>query len=175
MAQRLKLEGLIRVRDTYQRVKLAFEPTLNNSKEKNGEENGPKVQQIKKEQSLNLEEEALADAREGALYPKTELHEGGNTPKPSSRRRKSTTSFFASAKELSNQEEIDNTLRQYILKGSDGTFSCGFCGKSGVKTKQNLIYHLETHIEGLSYPCQACDKTFRNRSTLSSHKATHRT
>ena len=61
----------------------------------------------------------------------------------------------------SNIEEIDAKIAENILKESDGTFSCKLCGKSGSKKKDNLKKHVETHLEGLSFPCTHCVKTFR--------------
>ena len=106
---------------------------------------------------------------------KEELVEVEKNQKEKTRRRRSTTvpSYFAHAESFASVEEIDQKLAEYIVR-EDGIFSCGFCGKSGVKTKQNLISHMEIHIEGLSYPCQSCDKTFKTRATLASHKSSHR-
>ena len=33
----------------------------------------------------------------------------------------------------------------------------------------NAKEHVETHFEGLSFPCQSCDYTFRTRNALRSH------
>ena len=70
----------------------------------------------------------------------------------------------------SNIEEIDAKIAENILKESDGTFSCLLCGKSGSKKKDNMKKHVETHLEGLSFPCQHCSKTFRSRNALHIHK-----
>ena len=71
----------------------------------------------------------------------------------------------------SNIEEIDAKIAENTLKESDGTFSCLLCGKSGVKTRQNMKKHVETHLEGLSFPCQHCGKTFRFRNALQVHNS----
>ena len=42
--------------------------------------------------------------------------------------------------------------------------------KSGKKDLSHLKNHIETHLEGLSFPCQLCEKTFRSRNALSIHK-----
>ena len=71
----------------------------------------------------------------------------------------------------SNIEEIDAKIAENILKESDGTFSCLLCGKSGVKKKGDMKKHIETHLEGLSFPCQHCGKTFRSRNALQLHNS----
>ena len=71
----------------------------------------------------------------------------------------------------SNIEEVDAKIAENMLKESDGTFSCQLCGKSGVKTRQNMKKHVETHLEGLSFPCQHCGKTFRFRNALQVHNS----
>ena len=70
----------------------------------------------------------------------------------------------------SNLEEIEAKISENIQKEDDGTFSCKICGKSGVKHIRNMKNHVETHMEGLSFPCQICGKTFRNRNSLNKHK-----
>ena len=67
-------------------------------------------------------------------------------------------------------EEVEAKLRENIVKDEDGTFSCKLCGKSGVKHSRNMKNHVETHMEGLAFPCQICGKTFRSRHILNNHK-----
>ena len=64
---------------------------------------------------------------------------------------------------------IDAKIAEKMLKENDGTFSCLLCGKSGVKHKGDMKKHVETHLEGLSFPCQHCGKTFRSRNALHIH------
>ena len=67
--------------------------------------------------------------------------------------------------------DIENTVNQYIERGTDGIRRCTLCGKpekNGVL--KNLKNHIETHIEGLSFPCQLCGKTFRSRNAYNKHK-----
>ena len=73
---------------------------------------------------------------------------------------------------ITNTEEIDEKIRENVIRGDDGNYSCGYCGKVGDGSRnqfQNMKNHVETHLEGLSYPCQSCDKTFRSRHSRSSH------
>ena len=67
-------------------------------------------------------------------------------------------------------DEVEAKLRENIVKAEDGTFSCKLCGKSGVKHSRNMKNHVETHMEGLSFPCQMCGKTFRSSHILKNHK-----
>ena len=54
---------------------------------------------------------------------------------------------------------------------SNGSLSCKICGKvtTGVCRNGNMKIHLEVHIEGLSYDCKYCDKTFRSKNSLNAH------
>ena len=65
--------------------------------------------------------------------------------------------------------EIDNKINQHIESLADRTFKCTICGKTA-KLKTNLKNHIETHLEGLSFPCQLCGKTFRSTNAYNIHK-----
>jgi len=157
VAQRLKLEGLIQQKK---------------DKENDDEDTISLAESVLEIKQYQHQQE---DVKQMKPVVKEELVEVEKNQKEKTRRRRSTTvpSYFAHAESFASVEEIDKKLAEYIVR-EDGIFSCGFCGKSGVKTKQNLFSHLEIHIEGLSYPCQSCDKTFKTRATLASHKSSHR-
>ena len=75
-----------------------------------------------------------------------------------------------------DQEEIGNVnakLNENMEKCEDGSYRCKICGKmSGLKNAaQNMRNHIETHTEGLSFSCPICQKTFRSRNSLFSHKS----
>ena len=45
---------------------------------------------------------------------------------------------------------------------------CTVCGKEGEPT--SIINQIESnHLEGISLPCNSCDKMFRSRKTLRTH------
>ena len=75
---------------------------------------------------------------------------------------------------VSNQIGTDNYSQvralsdQYSETLADGTFSCSMCGMSG-KLKHVIQYHVETHLDGLSFPCPVCDKTFKTRNSQRVH------
>ena len=66
--------------------------------------------------------------------------------------------------------EVESTVTQYIEKCADGGNKCTLCGKVEKRYLSHLKNHIETHLEGLSFPCQLCGKTFRSRNALSIHK-----
>ena len=69
------------------------------------------------------------------------------------------------------KSDLKSSFRKYIVKGEDGLFSCGFCGRVGDKHLSHIRNHVETHMEGLSFPCHSCGETFKSRNSLSSHKS----
>ena len=68
-----------------------------------------------------------------------------------------------------NISEVNEQIEQNIIKNLDGMFSCKICGQTSKKTT-NIRNHIETHIEGLSFNCPMCEKTFRSRPSLLMHK-----
>eukprot|EP00092_Neocalanus_flemingeri_P108355 GFUD01139154.1.p1 GENE.GFUD01139154.1~~GFUD01139154.1.p1 ORF type:complete len:222 (-),score=48.45 GFUD01139154.1:17-622(-) len=48
-------------------------------------------------------------------------------------------------------------------------WKCAKCNYSP-KIKHTLMEHVETHIDGISYGCSTCDKTFGTRNSLRVHK-----
>ena len=68
-----------------------------------------------------------------------------------------------------NKEDLKAQVESMMVKAEDGEikFICTVCGKitthwrSWGIAKDNMRVHIETHVEGLSYPCNQCDKVSR--------------
>ena len=68
-----------------------------------------------------------------------------------------------------NMDEVNQTIAENMNKGPDGMWVCSKCPKVS-KKKDHMTEHVETHIEGLSFQCPNCDKSFRCRKSLRQHK-----
>ena len=68
---------------------------------------------------------------------------------------------------LTDMTELDEKIQQ-LMEKIDGISHCKACDYSS-RNRTHVKEHVERHIEGLSYPCQFCDKTFRSRNTLRVH------
>ena len=77
-----------------------------------------------------------------------------------------TNKIFASPLDSSLLEQI-NAL---VFKDDNKIWTCKACGKQSAKSC-DIRKHSEIHIEGLSFQCPNCDKSFRTRVSLSSHKS----
>ena len=55
--------------------------------------------------------------------------------------------------------ETDERVNEILTKEA-GIIKCMTCGKTG-NHSSTMKRHAETHLEGLSYSCPTCDKTFR--------------
>ena len=73
-----------------------------------------------------------------------------------------------SSADYQNMDELDQKLEELYERQPDGKFLCHPCGKL-TNRKFFALEHAETHIDGLSFPCQYCDKSFRSRNALRSH------
>ena len=67
-----------------------------------------------------------------------------------------------------NQEEVNQKIKELLFKESD-MYKCTVCGKMS-KDNRNMKRHVEVHIDGLSYQCSLCDKTFRSGHAFSMHR-----
>ena len=57
-----------------------------------------------------------------------------------------------------------------MLVFMDGIWKCVVCNKkSNGKRKWDMIAHVETHMEGLSYKCKFCPTIARSRGARNSH------
>ena len=75
--------------------------------------------------------------------------------------------------DTSNLADIDNKLYENMLKNSDRTYSCKLCNKT-LPYKTHMKFHVETHMEGLTFPCNTCGKEFRSRNTFRAHFSKNR-
>ena len=69
---------------------------------------------------------------------------------------------------LTDMAEVDEKIQQ-LMEKRDGRHHCMACNYSS-RQSIHMKEHVERHIDGLSYPCQFCDKTFRSRNSLRRHK-----
>ena len=68
--------------------------------------------------------------------------------------------------------ELENALNQHLERLGPGLYRCKLCGKTA-RMSTDIKKHIETHIEGLSYPCQVCGKTFSTTNSIRSHRSQH--
>ena len=77
-----------------------------------------------------------------------------------------SVSVVSNASNMESKAAVDD-----LVEKTENGWMCKPCGKiSTSKTSSDIRRHAEIHIEGLSFECQLCDKTFRSRSLLNNHK-----
>ena len=162
VAQRLKLEGLMGNDDTGQEVHY----------------------DSAEDAAYSKEEENTASEKE--LRPDTDppyIHVAGNKTKivnshiVNGRQAWSTVKVDKIMVPISSEDvsEVKERVQQYIERDADGNVKCTICGKEGKGKNPGtarcvLEKHIETHLEGLSYPCQLCGKSFRSINAFGVHK-----
>ena len=78
-------------------------------------------------------------------------------------------SRFKYSLDSQTESEVKSKIKEILTK-SNGQFTCTVCGKMG-RDAGNMQKHAETHIEGLSYPCEFCEKIFRSYNSFKSHSS----
>ena len=80
---------------------------------------------------------------------------------------------FPNLSGFNNVEELDKKLNELITREKNGKFSCFICMKE-TRNRVKLMEHVETHLNGLAFPCEKCDgKSFKTRNSLRVHSYTH--
>ena len=147
IAQRLKLEGLIGNEDTSQ------DDSLSSVHEK-----------------LKVKEKNVAEQVQVSVQHDTNYEKGDSNYGAMKVARMEKPVISISPEDVS---ELENTINQHMELCEDGRYKCTLCGKmqkeKGVFIRA-LKNHIETHLDGLSFPCQLCGKTFRSRNAYSIHK-----
>ena len=67
-------------------------------------------------------------------------------------------------------EQINSLMTKCLGKNKHGMpfYICNVCGKMGIHGQ--MKDHIEAnHLEGISVPCNFCDKIFRSRSSKANH------
>ena len=143
-AQRFQLEGLIQGEDG----------------ESGGVDNMPKGEALKIEENMVMCSEPVgnSDVKSKTLKMKNEAYPQKIIAMESSN--------------FDNMEDLNKKLEEMFERQSDGKFVCNLCGKTTIR-KTFALEHAEVHMEGLSYPCEYCDKQFRSRGALRMHIHKH--
>ena len=70
----------------------------------------------------------------------------------------------------SSHEDVKTRIYSMMEKVSDGQYNwkCTVCGKPE-KDRANMARHIESHIDGVSYPCDKCGTVSRSASALQKH------
>ena len=141
MAQRFQVEGLIQEEESGQSA-------VSDSKFE--------------EDSFSEDKEVYQDEKRSKLQPvsKVQINDNGRNT------REKIITLHSSA--FQNIEEVDQQIEAMMERQPDGKFLCQPCGRISTK-KSNAKEHAETHIDGLKFPCQHYEKSFRSRPILRDH------
>ena len=85
--------------------------------------------------------------------------------------------IFTKKTVVHNTDDLKTTLDSMIENNVGGAkaWRCTVCGRE-IHDRRDMRRHVETHIEGLSYPCNLCDAVKRSSNSLNSHfSIVHRT
>ena len=66
-------------------------------------------------------------------------------------------------------EEIE-VKRKELYQKDDGVWRCLACDYITSHNSGHIKRHIETHLDGLSYTCNLCNKEFRSKHSLDDHK-----
>ena len=64
--------------------------------------------------------------------------------------------------------QINSMMEKVADNDGDNKWRCTVCAKV-IKSQRDMGRHIETHIEGVSYPCNLCGAIKRSSSSLNMH------
>ena len=67
-----------------------------------------------------------------------------------------------------NNAEIESKFEELVVREQDKMYRCTVCNKI-MKKRSDMKRHLETHLTGILFDCQFCEKTFRSSNNLRVH------
>ena len=125
----------------------------------------------------------LKDAQRSSINPFSLFPTDSNVNKPDNIKQISATNCDSRKivtlpdqfiNSLSDLEEMVKSMMEksenFLPNGQQKGHRCKVCGKEDYST--NIKKHIESnHLEGVSIPCNSCEKTFRSRRALSLHNS----
>jgi len=121
---------------------------------------GENVSDEVKEEATNAHIESEPEVR---MLSSSQLQHQDSKPKNVPKK----NNFAVAASSNLNTEDIDKQLDE-LMEKEGSQYRCKSCGKMSSR-KLHAYEHAENHMEGLSYNCHMCDKTFRLRSSHRNH------
>ena len=120
-----------------------------------------------------ISDESGAPQTEEYTYSSNKLHPFSKTENEDDARKITKNGveehIIISSEEFQSVEELDVKLKENLSR-VEGTkkYQCTVC-KKVLRDLFNAREHVEIHFEGISFPCQTCDNTFRTRTVLRKH------
>ena len=131
------------------------------------------------EQDIPTKPSEIPVAKRAALKDDTKTTKRMAMSSPRGTSRDSQVRTVAVANELStNIQNLDEQINSLMTKGSGKDkhglpiYVCNVCGKEGIH--RQVRDHIEAnHLEGISVPCNCCEKMFRSRNAKACHVSTY--
>ena len=122
----------------------------------------------------DLEENGISDQNVNNEMDQTHSMANGNNSKTIKRNSFSSENRTVAINGM-DQAEIRQSVDEHLEICDDGSLRCTWCGKTDIGNRKSgkslMRCHIETHLEGLSYQCPMCDKTFRSANSVRAHKS----
>ena len=116
------------------------------------------------------DEDTSSDSIDGEFFPHEyqEVDTKFSVSHTSSKIKQRKGWIMVNAGNISSVDELDIYIKGKIIGTADGK-QCGICFYTP-KHPHHLTEHIETHLEGLSFKCDNCNKSMCNRAYLRKHK-----
>ena len=131
------------------------------------------AQRFQEEGSLQGDEEQVMETEESEDNASVVNEETTSGHENKISKGQTEQNYILQSENYENIEELDLEIEKRMEKQDDGQWMCLTCGKI-YKRKGHLKEHVETHIDGLKFPCQNCDKILRTRNNLRTHRNSDR-
>ena len=110
-------------------------------------------------------EETVSTPHNNFLVPNAETKMTKNA------RTKERPVISVTSSNIQSMEDLDQKVKESYSKNSDGSYVCHHCAYT-ITSSRNMTHmkdHVETHFEGLEFPCTLCETILRSRNSLRHH------
>ena len=128
------------------------------------------IEDVKEQENINKKRQEIPEGKPKQIK-KIEGNSDANYPLEEFKSYDTAAFTNEIISDLQGLDEKIKSLSTIVKRDGKRVYTCKVCGKEGSYPTQMRDHVEANHIEGISHPCNYCEKTFRCRDSLRKHKS----